>query len=399
MRNRCMMSIAALLLAARAAVAQPQPPQTQAPGAIRPPLGGTLDFGGLFTTTDGDEARYERYRDTRDGTYSNLSLNRESPSSVFDARAFHIGYRDQKYAASLFSRKVSFRFDWISLPLNYSYMARTPYVTNGTTLTLDDGAQRAVQGPTNSATDGTAVGVPCAPGAPPAACGNPSQAAQALANRSTYNSSATTFDLRHQRDTASFGLNYAATSTVDVDARFLSSGRQGQQPWGASFAFNDAVELPQPLDQRTNDLSLGASWTRPKAMVRVGWDGSWFNNHNKSLTWDNPIRMTDFNNGLTPPDGPYDPNGYSNGNGPVQGRQALAPDNMMNVVSATALYKLQGRTTINGTAQLTSQTQDETLIPFTINSMINSPTVLAAFPHLAHLPRPTAQAEARGVNA
>jgi hypothetical protein len=71
-------------------------------------------------------------------------------------------------------------------------------------------------------------------------------------------------------------------------------------------------------------------------MFRVGWDGSWFNNAFDSLVWDNPIRITDFNNGLTPPNGPYDPSGYSNGNGPVQGRMALAPDNSMNVVSATA---------------------------------------------------------------
>jgi hypothetical protein len=74
---------------------------------------------------------------------------------------------------------------------------------------------------------------------------------------------------------------------------------------------------------------------------------------------DNPIRITDFTNGLLPPDGPYDPNGYSNGNGAAQGRMALPPDNMMNVVSVTGLDKLRGRTTLNGTAQLTSQTQNE----------------------------------------
>ena len=47
----------------------------------------------------------------------------------------------------------------------------------------------------------------------------------------------------------------------------------------------------------------------------------------RRLTWDNPIRATDFNNGLLPPNGPYDPSGYSNGNGPAQGRMALAPSN------------------------------------------------------------------------
>jgi MtrB/PioB family decaheme-associated outer membrane protein len=390
---------AALVLASRPSLAQvPQPSASQAPGPTLP-YTGTLDVGGLVTATDGDEARYERYRDTRDGVYSSFNIHRTSGSYVFDADASHIGYRDQRYKATFVGRRVNFGFFWDSLPLNYSYIARTPFVTNGDTLTLDDSAQRAVQGPSNAAADGTAVGVPCAPGAPPASCSNPAQAAQAKATRSTYNNLATPFDLRHSRDTASFALNYAPTRALDVDAYFRSSMRDGQQPWGASFAFNTAVELPQPLDQRTNDLSIGASWANTRGMFRLGWDGSWFNNQFQSLVWDNPIRITDFNNGLLPPNGPYDPSGYSNGNGPAQGRQAMAPDNMMHVVSATGLYKLRGRTTLNGTVQLTSQNQDDTLIPWTINPVISStPAVLAAFPHLTQLPRSTAQAEARGVN-
>jgi MtrB/PioB family decaheme-associated outer membrane protein len=397
MRTR-FLTIAALLLVARVGYAQAPPSQPAQPAA-RSPFQGNVDFGGLFTTTDGDEARYERYRDTRDGVFSNLSVNRNTSSSVFSAHALHPGYRDQRYDATLLTRRANVLFDWVSVPLNYSYIVVTPFATNGSTLTLDNNAQQAVQGPTNATNDGTAVGIPCAPGAPPAACGNATQVAQALTNRSIYNTLASPFELRHVRDTANVGLNFAATRAIDVDANFRSSAREGQQPWGASFAFNTAVELPQPINQRTNDLSVGTSWSNPRGMFRLGWDGSWFNNNFQSLTWDNPIRITDFNNGLLPPDGPYDANGYSNGNGPAQGRQALAPSNTMNVVSGTGMYKLARRTTLNGTVQFTSQNQNDTLIPWTINSVINTPTVTAAFPHLAQLPRPTAEAEAKGVNA
>jgi MtrB/PioB family decaheme-associated outer membrane protein len=401
MRTRVLTLTILVLLASRAAwtqapqPSQGQPPQPQVPASA---FTGTVDFGGLATTADGDEARYERYRDTRDGAYSNISLDRQGVSYLFNASASHIGYRDQRYNAALASRKVNVGFQWMSLPLNYSYIARTPFTTNDDVLTLDDNAQRAVQGPTFAPADGLAVGVPCAPGAPPAACGTPAQAAQAKANRSIYDGLATTFDLRQQRNTAAVAFNYAATRALDLDARFSSSSRDGQQPWGASFAFNTAVELPKPLDDRTNDLSVGATWANPRGMFRLGWDGSWFNNHFTSLTWDNPILFNDFTNGLTPPNGPYDPNGYSNGNGPGQGRESVAPSNTMNVVSAVGLYKLRGRTTLNGTVQLTSQTQDATLIPFTINPVINSPVVFAAFPHLAQLPRSTAQGEAKGIN-
>ena len=398
MRNRLAVLTAALLLASRPGWGQTPAPAPPAAPVPAPLFSGTIDVGGLFTGTEGDEARFERYRDARDGVYSSFSLARESAGYAFDANAFHVGYRDQQYSAAFMSRRVNVDFDWVSVPLNFSYVTRTPFVTSGGTLTLDDAAQRAVQGPTNAANDGTAVGVPCASGAPPASCGTPALAAQAKANRSIYNSLADPFDLRHRRDTAAVAVNVAASRTVDVDAGFTSTRREGQQPWGASFAFSNAIELPQPLDQRTNDASLAATWANPRSMFKVGWNGSWFNNDIHSLTFDNPIRLTDFTNGLAPPRGPYDPSGYSNGNGPAQGRQAMAPDNVQNVVSATAMYKLPGRTTLNGVAQLTQQTQDAALIPWTINPVINSPAVLAAFPHLAQLPRPTAEAEARGVN-
>ena len=67
MRDRFFLLTAALLLIAGPAMAQaPQAPQPQAPGAVSP-FRGSADFGGVFTATDGDEARYQRYRDERDG--------------------------------------------------------------------------------------------------------------------------------------------------------------------------------------------------------------------------------------------------------------------------------------------------------------------------------------------
>ncbi len=410
MRTRLLIVTAALLLKHGTALAQTTPAPrapAQKPASpaenVQAPQPGTfnwnIDVGGQFKGTEGDEARYERYRDDRNGAYTSFSVTRETASSQFDAQAFHVGYRDQRYAANFFGPKVNAAFRWDSLPLNFSYAAQTPFASAGGTLTLDDEAQRAVQGPGNAANDGSAVGVPCAPGAPPASCGNPAQAAQAKANRSIYNTLASPFDLRLRRDTASFGMTYMATRTLDIDARFTSTMREGQQPWGASFAFNNAVELPLPIDQRTNDLAVGAIWANAKGMFRLGWDGSWFSNDVQTLVWDNPIRISDFNNGLLPPNGPYDPSGYSNGNGPARGRMALAPSNTMNVVSATALYRLPHRSSLNGTLQVTQQSQDEALIPFTINEVIDSPTVLAAFPHLTTLPRPTALAEAKGLNA
>jgi hypothetical protein len=63
------------------------------------------------------------------------------------------------------------------------------------------------------------------------------------------------------------------------------------------------------------------------------------------------------------------------------------------------MYKLPYRSTFTGTFALSTSKQNEALIPWTINSVINSAAVLATFPHLAHLERETAEAEVRGINA
>jgi MtrB/PioB family decaheme-associated outer membrane protein len=385
-----------LLLASRVAVAQtaPQPPlqPPTAPGPTVPSLG-SVDFGFRGTGTDVDEAQYERYRDLRSGAASRFLIGKETASYYVNASAFNVGYRDQQYKLRYDRSKLNFNFLWDSIPTNFSYMTVSPWaVGDDGVLTISPSARQQVQ-------NRTAVGVPCAPGGPPASCSNPTQATAALTNRSIYNQGLPGFEIKARRDTAAFGLMYAATQNLDVNVSFQTAGKTGHQPWGASFAFNNANELPLPLDNRTNDLSAGIEWSHQKGMVRLAWDASFFDNQVSTLVWDNPIRATDFNNGLLPPNGPYDPSGYSNGNGPAQGRMALPPSNNMNVVSAMGLYKMARRTTINGTLQFTNQSQNEALIPWTINPVVANPTVYAAFPHLASLPRSTAEAEVQGVNA
>ena len=81
MRNRLILSAAILLMSTGTGTAQiPTTPQTKppAPAAAQPPAApepvlpslGSIDFGARITGTDGDAARYERYRDLRDGVSS-----------------------------------------------------------------------------------------------------------------------------------------------------------------------------------------------------------------------------------------------------------------------------------------------------------------------------------------
>jgi hypothetical protein len=99
------------------------------------------------------------------------------------------------------------------------------------------------------------------------------------------------------------------------------------------------------------------------------------NNHINELTWDNAFRATSAN--------PFDPSGYSNGNGSSIGRMSVPPDNLLNSFNAMAMYKLQPRTVINGSVAFTRMSQNDPLIPWTINPVLQTPAIFAAFPGLA----------------
>jgi hypothetical protein len=278
---------------------------------------------------------------------------------------------------------VEFLFD--STPTNYLYDAATPW-TRGTTLTLPDSLQGSVQ-------NRLANGVPCAYAS---ACSNPATAAAALANRSVYNTALNGFDLQSKRETVGLSSLFSPTRDLGITVAFTSTAKSGEMPWAGSHAFNNVNEFPLTLDHRTNDFSTGVEWSRPKGMLRVGWDGSFFDNGNQTLVWDNPIRLTDFTNGTATP---WDASGYSNGNGAARGRMALWPNSTQHVISGTGMYKLARRTNVNGTLQFTNQSQNERLIPWTINDVINNTVSATLFPDLRGLPRNTAEAKVSGVHA
>src|SRR5262245_9160170 len=106
MRTRTMILIGALLVASASyAQAQDTKPDTPQPAhtlsTFTPNLG-TIDFGYRGTSFTGDVARYNRYRDLRDGPYVNRFRHaKETENTAFRAEANNVGYYDQRYFANL----------------------------------------------------------------------------------------------------------------------------------------------------------------------------------------------------------------------------------------------------------------------------------------------------------
>lgn len=394
MRNRYVVSLAALLLAS-ASMAQAQTPPTKPEPPAIPSLG-SLDLGYRGGTVDGDEARFERYRDLRPGVTSFFRLSRDAEKYRFDATAFNVGYRDQRYTGEYTDGKLTVGGLFDSIPLNYLYDAPLIWRNEGQgRLSLDAGLRARVQGPTNAAGDGTGVGVPCAPGSGPTSC-NASTSGQARGNRSIYNSIITPGDISVKREIVGVKIGYVPTPSLGLNADFSSTGRTGSMPWNASFSFNNTNQLPVPIDQRNNELKANTEWVNAKGMIRLDYWGSYFTNDIQTLTWDNPIRATNYDSGTGLG---FDSSAYSNGNGAAFGQSALWPSNTLNSFGLTGMLKALPKTTVNGNVQLTYMRQNESLLPWSVNSVITQPAVLAAYPGLRALPRTTAEAAVNGLNA
>ena len=150
---------AVLLLVSARVLAQESAPRAPEPARTT----GLFDFIGRGTIfgSASDEARFERYRDLRDGgTLDMLRYTRDTDSRRFTVQADHVGYRDQRYAAS-YTRFGALKasFEWNQTPLFFSNSTATLFTTDAPgVLRTSDAIQSGVQN--RSAT--VAVAGPCA---------------------------------------------------------------------------------------------------------------------------------------------------------------------------------------------------------------------------------------------
>jgi MtrB/PioB family decaheme-associated outer membrane protein len=294
-----------------------------------------FQLSGRFASVEGDPARWQRYEDLRDGLlFTTGRLLRERPEWSASLTADNLGWRDQRYSGR-YERIGRFTVSglWDQIPQFYSVDTRTPFTSAGeAVLVLDDAAQRA-------------------------------------ANLNAYPPLSPQFDLRERRDIGTFGVSAMPSTHVDLTGHFTTTKHSGELPWGADFGFGNDNEVALPYKSRTNDVELGAQWTNTRAMIRGAYNGSWFNNIDDTLVWDNPLVLNDSTTA------------------PGRGRTALWPSNSLQTMSTAGYVKLARKTQVTGSLAYGWWNNDEPLLPFTINS---------ALPQLS-LPRTTAEATAHTI--
>ena len=148
MRNRLMIGAVALLLPPRRSRAR-----RTSRSRRRSRRAARSRSAAASRARDGDEARYERYRDLQDGVNANFLYKKETGSWNFDFLAKNVGYRDQRYQLFFNSSRVKFNATFDQTPLNYSYYSRTPYNCTAGNCSLSSDLRTSVQA-------GQAVGIP-----------------------------------------------------------------------------------------------------------------------------------------------------------------------------------------------------------------------------------------------
>ena len=129
-----------------------------------------------------------------------------------------------------------------------------------------------------------------------------------------------------------------------VDAQ--RSEREGTRAFGAGqFTFNTS-HLPAPVDHRTDRVELGVDYLGERGHFNAGLGGSWFDNGQQSLGWDNPFT-------------------------PIAGaehlRAALEPANRAWTLRMAGAWRARPELRLSGQAGIGEARQDETFLPYSSN--------------------------------
>jgi len=213
-------------------------------------LSGDVSATGTLTSVGGNKAKFNEYRDVRDGVYGEVNLKYDYEKYYMDLNARDMGYDTQRYSieGGIWG---DFKFDlnYDELPHNITYDAKTLYSGAGSsTLTY----------PTH----------------PP----------------STNTNTWSTFDYSTKRKNYSGGFKIDALKPFFFDVSAASEQKTGIYPLGAAGTTPGgiSIELPAPIDYRTDSVNMAAGYIQNPLRLSLSYMYSSFSNGNLNLNFRNP---------------------------------------------------------------------------------------------------------------
>ena len=187
-------------------------------------------------------------------------------------------------------------------------------------------------------------------------------------------------DLTSQRNRGNLEFALGKDTPFDVRLTYMretKTGARGASGGTAYGAVQALVDVPEVLNELTQDYGLRAAWNFKMGDVHVSFNRNIYNDRVDAQIIDNPFRATDlaYTSAAVP-------------GGPASIRIGTPPDNDANRIAGGFLFKLPLQTRISGDVAMSKWSQDAAFLPFTINSAIFTPAGVAAN-SLSALPRPS----------
>ncbi len=291
---------------------------------------GSAALSTFFDAGDEGEARFARFTERDDEAFlGGLSLELWNPSSGWriDLGAGGVGRDDAFYALDVERAGwLRVRASWSRTPHLRANDARSVFVgVGGDTLELAGGLTPGGSGAgTGAAIDAVLAGIE-------------ERSLQLLRDRS----------------------HVEASLRLLPDLKLVGSwgfeDRRGVRPYGGSFSWpgsatlGGSVETIEAIDDRTQRVRAGLEWAREWLALNLFYEGSFYRNAERDLTFDNPFQLTP-------------------GSSVPRGRFASSPDNDRHNLRLDAAITLPLRSSLSAVVSWTRMEQDEDLLAPTLNS-------------------------------
>ncbi len=214
---------------------------------------GEISAQGTLTHVNGSKAKFNEYGDIQDGVYDDVKIKYDDDKYYVDFYSRNMFYDTQSY--DLEGGKwgdFKFNINYNEIPHNFTYDAKTFYSDVGT----------------NNLTY---------PTHPPST------------DTSTWN----TFDYSTKRKNYGAGFKLDVLKPFFLDFSAAVDERAGIYPIGAAGTSPGGIslELPAPIDYKTNSINLLAGYVRNPLFISLGYFYSNFTDSNTSFNFRNPATI------------------------------------------------------------------------------------------------------------
>ncbi|MGZ5392948.1 MAG: MtrB/PioB family outer membrane beta-barrel protein [Mycobacterium sp.] len=175
---------------------------------------------------------------------------------------------------------------------------------------------------------------------------------------------ANTIDLSSQRNRGTAEFTVGNNLPIDLAVTYLRELRSGYRTdsgGNVRAQVNPSYEVPEPLSDVTQDFGIRAAWNFKAGNVHAALNRNLYDNNAETMIVDNPFQAFDA---------PF----TATLGGPSNARFINAPDNEATTGSGGFLLKFKRQTRIGGDVSLARWTQNASFYPYTLNTMVLTPT-------------------------